>query len=448
MVSDFNLLSEPIRSGLKELGLDSPTGIQTEAFAPILEGQNVLLIAPTGTGKTEAAVLPILDTLLRLGRRAGISLLYITPLRALDRDMLRRLRFWADRLGLSMDVRHGDTTPAQRRRQSSCPPDVLITTPETLQAMLPSKSMRRHLRSVRWVIVDEVHNLAESKRGTQLAVALERLREIAETDFQRIGLSATIGSPQAVADFLGGAGREVLVLQASTPKEYEYGVVWPSPGDEARAASEQLYTSPEAAARILLMKEMVDAHRSTLIFVNSRQHAEMLGLRFNMLGKGIAVHHGSLSKEERQRVEEEFKSGSLKAIVCTSTLELGIDVGSVDCVLQYLSPRQVASLIQRVGRSGHRVGGKSFGTIVCASTDDFVESLAAVKAAKDGFMEPIRMHENALDVLAHQCAGLVMDFGKIGIDDIMKILRRAHPYRNLPAEELNSVLEYMRSLGK
>ena len=448
LVSGFNLLSEPIRSGLEELGLDSPTGIQTEAFEPILQGHHVLLIAPTGTGKTEAAVLPVLDMLLRIEDRKGISLLYITPLRALNRDMLRRLRFWTDHLGLRLDVRHGDTPQTQRRRQSSYPPDILVTTPETLQAMLPSKAMRRHLRSVRWVIVDEIHNLAMSKRGTQLAVALERLREATDMDFQRIGLSATVGSPQTIANFLGGVGREVLILQASTPKEYEYDVIWPTPGDEDRIASERLYTSPEAAARILLMRKMVDSHKSTLIFVNSRQHAEMLGLRFNMLGKDIAVHHGSLSKEERQRVEEEFKKGALKAIVCTSTLELGIDVGSVDQVIQYLSPRQVTSLMQRVGRSGHRIGRKSTGSIVCASTDDFAESVAAVTAAKNGFMEQLDIHENALDVLAHQCAGLVMDLGKIKFDTILKIFRRTYPFRNISSESLSAVLKYLGSMGK
>lgn len=448
MASGFDLLSEPIRTGLDELGLEAPTDIQTEAFEPILEGRHVLLIAPTGTGKTEAAVLPILDMLIKQKERIGISLLYITPLRALNRDMLRRLRFWADRLSLGLDVRHGDTPPAQRMRQSSHPPDILVTTPETLQAMLPSKAMRRHLASVRWVVVDEIHSLAESKRGAQLTVALERLREVTGFEFQRIGLSATIGSPGTVADFLCGVGRDAVILQVATPKEYEYRVVWPSPGEEDRRASEQLYTSPEAAARILLMKRLVDGHNSTLIFVNSRQHAEMLGLRFNMLDKRIGVHHGSLSREERQRVEDEFKNGSLKAIICTSTLELGIDVGTVDLVLQYLSPRQVISLIQRVGRSGHRIGRKSVGTVVCASTDDFVEALAGVMAAKGGFMEPVVPHDNALDVLAHQCAGLAMDYGSVEKAFIFDILRRSYSFRTLAWEDFNLVLNYMQGIRK
>jgi len=444
----FDLLSEPIRTSLNELGLETPTDIQTEAFEPILEGRHVLLIAPTGTGKTEAAVLPILDMLIQQKQRKGISLLYITPLRALNRDMLRRLRFWADRLSIGLDVRHGDTPPSQRRRQSSHPPDILVTTPETLQAMLPSRAMRRHLESVRWVVVDEVHSLAESKRGAQLTVALERLREVTGYEFQRIGLSATIGSPEIVAGFLCGAGRETVTIQVETPKEYDYRVVWPSPGEEARRASEQLYTSPEAAARILFMKGLVDSHTSTLIFVNSRQHAEMLGLRFNMLDKRIGVHHGSLSREERQRVEDEFKGGSLKAIICTSTLELGIDVGTVDLVLQYLSPRQVISLIQRVGRSGHRIGRRSFGTVVCASTDDFVEALAGVMAAKGGFMEPVVPHENSLDVLAHQCAGLAIDFGSVEKDFAFEVLRRSYSFRALPREDLDLVLDYMQGMRK
>jgi len=448
LASGFDLLSEPIRTGLDELGLETPTDIQTEAFEPILGGRHVLLIAPTGTGKTEAAILPILDMLIRLEQRAGILLLYITPLRALNRDMLRRLRFWADRLSLGLDVRHGDTPPAQRRRQSAHPPDILVTTPETLQAMLPSRAMRRHLESVRWVVVDEIHSLAESKRGAQLTVALERLREVTGFEFQRIGLSATIGSPETVAGFLCGVGRKAIILQVATPKEYEYHVVWPSPGEEDRRASEQLYTSPEAAARILFMKGLVDGHNSTLIFVNSRQHAEMLGLRFNMLDKRIGVHHGSLSREERQRVEDEFKNGSLKAIICTSTLELGIDVGTIDLVLQYLSPRQVISLIQRVGRSGHRIGRRSTGMIVSASTDDFAESVAGVMSARSGFMEPVVVHENALDVLAHQCAGIAMEYGSAKKAFVLGLLRRSYAYRGLSQGAFDAVLDYMQSIRK
>lgn len=207
--------------------------------------------------------------------------------------------------------------------------------------------------------------------------------------------------------------------------------------------------SPEGAARIRRIAELVDSHKSTLIFVNSRTVAEMLGHRFTQLGRGdIAVHHGSLSKEERIQVEDDFKAGVLKAIICTCTLELGIDIGSVDLVIQYLSPRQVCSLIQRVGRSGHRLDMISEGIIVTAFPDDLLESLAAVRNAYNGRIEPVLIHENALDVLAHQVAGVLMDRESITVNELLAILRRAHPYKHLAKETLLKVIHFLANLNQ
>ncbi|MFQ6076314.1 MAG: DEAD/DEAH box helicase, partial [Candidatus Bathyarchaeia archaeon] len=446
--SAFDLLAEPIQRVLHELGFASPTEPQSMAIRPILGGENVLLIAPTGSGKTEAALLPVFHNLLRDRPERGISVLYITPLRALNRDMLRRLMLWAARLGITVEVRHGDTPQRERRRQAVKPPDLLITTPETLQAILPGKRMRNHLRAVRWVVVDEIHELAQDKRGAQLTIALERLGEITDAEFQRIGVSATVGTPERVAGFLGGAGRDVRVVQVPVPKDYRYHVERPSPTEEDYEVAQTLYTSPEAAARIMRMKELMNHHTSTLLFVNSRQNAEMLGLRFTMLDPRVGVHHGSLSREERHRVEDEFKEGKLSGIICTSTLELGIDVGSVDLVVQYLSPRQVTPLIQRVGRSGHRVGRTSEGIIITAFPTDSLESIAAIERAGSGRLEPVRVHENALDVLAHQVSGLVMDHARIKDDAAYEIVRRAYPYRDLPRDAFQDVVEYLERLGE
>ena len=216
----FGLLAKPIRDGLVELGFIEPTLPQIMAIPPVLHGENVLLIAPTGSGKTEAVLLPIFSKLIQQEDKKGISVVYITPLRALNRDMLKRLSFWAERLGISVEVRHGDTEMKLRRKQAISPPQMLVTTPETMQAILSGSRMRQHLTKVRYMIVDEVHELAGDKRGVQLTIALERLREVVGKDFQRVGLSATVGNPDEIARFIAGTGRNIGVVQASLPKGY------------------------------------------------------------------------------------------------------------------------------------------------------------------------------------------------------------------------------------
>src|SRR3989441_2215671 len=382
----FALLSPSLKVLLQETGISTPTPPQVEAIPLIAQGDNVLIIAPTGSGKTEAALLPLIDRMIRNKGRQGISLVYITPLRALNRDLLKRLQTWSNKLGFSVEIRTGDTQGKDRRRMAVKPPDLLITTPETLQAVLPGKRMREHLRHVRSVIVDEIHELAGDRRGVQLTVGLERLREICTNSFQKVGLSATVGNPEEIALFLGG-NQPVKIVQIPLNKSTRYKVEYPPPAEEDRDLARRLYTTPEAAARLTLVDDLVEAHDSTLIFVNSRVNAELLGSKFNMMDRKIMVHHGSLPREERVRAEEAFKAGEIKGLVCTSTLELGIDIGSVDLVVQYMSPRQVSSLVQRVGRSGHALARTSHGVLVSVSTEDLLESVGVIELAKEGRLE-------------------------------------------------------------
>jgi ATP-dependent Lhr-like helicase len=311
--------------------------------------------------------------------------------------------------------------------------------------------MRTHLQSVRWVVIDEVHELAGDRRGVQLVVGLQRLREVTKRAFQRIGLSATVGNPKEIAAFIGGDD-PVEVLDVSPLKEAKYFVEFPHPTDEDNVVAQSLYTAPEAAARLNRIWELVENHDSTLIFVNSRTNAETLGSKFHQLKRNAAVHHGSLPREERVRVENDFKNGKIKALVCTSTLELGIDIGQVDLTIQYMSPRQVSSLVQRVGRSGHRLDRVSKGTIMAVSTDDLLESVAGVEKALEKNVESVKIHEKALDVLAHQIAGIILETENAASEeDILALIRRAYPYRDLTEQDFDKVVlfqEKMRHLRR
>ncbi|MCL4355848.1 MAG: DEAD/DEAH box helicase [Nitrososphaerota archaeon] len=444
--SAFEALAPAVRGFLADTGMVEPTPPQVEAWPLVSRGADVLVVAPTGSGKTEAAILPLLSRLVSEGHGDGISLLYITPMRALNRDMQRRLQAWCTRLGLTVDIRHGDTPQSQRAKQSSHPPDVMVTTPETLQAILPGRRMRDNLSPLKAVVVDELHNLVESKRGVQLCVGLERLRKVAPK-FQLVALSATIGTPAVAAKFLFGE-REVKIVKADAPKEFAYAIEYPVPDPASQSAAKETYSAPDLAARLARINSLIDGHVSTLIFVNSRTLAEMLGEKLARLRKDVGVHHGSLPREERERVEQAFKAGELKALVCTSTLELGIDVGSVDLVVQYMSPRQVTSLVQRVGRSGHRLGKVSKGVLVTVSADDILESSASIRSAAQRKIEPTRPYSNSLDVLAHQVAGYLMDFETMEADTMLTEVRKAEPFESLSDDSFLRTVSFLAELRK
>jgi len=414
--------------------------VQRLAIPSVLGGKNVLLIAPTGTGKTEAAMLPVFSKLLEVQERKGVSILYITPLRALNRDMLSRLDWWSEKLGFSIGVRHGDTSKSERRRQTLAPPDLLITTPESLQAMLMGRRLRENLQSIKFVIVDEIHDLASSKRGAQLSLGLERLADLVG-EFQRIGLSATVGSPQEMGHFLAGNGREVSVLEAPGARTSNFVVKKPEITAADKAVAKLREIAPELASHARVLRDIVDAHKSTLIFVNTRQAAEALGSLFR--GTDVGVHHGSLSKEARIEAENEFKAGKKRGLICTSSMELGIDIGDVEHVVQYNSPREVTRLLQRVGRAGHRIGETSEGTIITTHVDDIMESWVITRRARKNKIEPVLVNYQALDVLANQLCFLILN-GFVPAGRALRIIKKAYPYRNLALDEFVKTVKLLQ----
>ena len=439
------MLVKPVRRLIEQKGFPEPTEPQEKTIPKILEGKNVLLISPTATGKTEAAFLPVLSMLLQAQQTPGIKVLYITPLRALNRDMLERLEWWCNNLDVKLAVRHGDTDTKERLRQSRSPPDVLITTPETLQAMLSGWLLRQHLQSLRWVVIDEVHELADSKRGSQLSLALERVRNLAHTDFQMIGLSATIGTPEKVAQFLVGNNRPVEIIRVSVAKMMRLEVIFPKPTEEDVRLAGKLFTHPEVAARLRLIREYMGKHKSVLLFTNTRSVSEVLASRFKVwdMNFPISIHHGSLAKPSRIAAETGLKRGHLKGLIATSSLELGIDVGRIDLVIQYMSPRQVARLIQRVGRAGHRVGRVAKGVIIGMDSDDTLEALVIARRAFKEELEPVEIPPKPFDALTHQIAGLLLKKRRLEFAEILEVAKNAYPYQNLTMEDVEKSLKYM-----
>ena len=465
----------------------APTPAQTGGWASIAAGRHTLIHAPTGSGKTLAAFLWCLDRLAREPRPAAtrenpgtVRVLYISPLKALIYDVERNLRaplagirLAAERLGepapqIEVGVRTGDTPADERRRLVRNPPDILITTPESLYLILTSQASEI-LRGVEHVIVDEVHALAGTKRGAHLALSLERLEKLTARPPQRIGLSATQRPIETIARFLGGIGpgsagesRHVHIVDTGTRKVLELSVRVPvedmtKPGEglapEASGASAYglgashgAAANPEARSSIWpaihpRILELIREHHSTIIFCNSRRLAERLANKLNELAgeELVRAHHGSLAREQRVQIEEALKAGRLPAIVATSSLELGIDMGAVDLVIQVESPASVASGLQRVGRAGHQVGEPSRGIFFPKYRGDLLETAVVTARMHEGAIEETRLPRNPLDVLAQQIVAMTVREAWTA-DELFETVRRAAPYESLTRDAFEAVL--------
>ena len=428
----------------------TPTKIQELVIPTILKGHNTLIISETGSGKTESVMLPVFDLFVKKDYNP-ISILYITPLRSLNRDLMNRIQWWSNQLEFDATVRHGDTTQYERTMQSANPSDMFITTPETLQAMLTGKVMREHLKNVKWIIIDEIHELVDSKRGVQLSVGLERLKALIKSaekkEPQIIGLSATVGSPDKVAGFLT-AGKECKIVNTARERKVKLHVESPTPTKEDVKISEDMIVGPEVTARLRRISELIKNKKSVLAFTNTRESSEILSSRMSIFDASIPMetHHSSLSKEVRIKSEEDFKKGKTKILFCTSSLELGIDIGSIDFILQYTSPRQVNKLLQRIGRSGHKITETPEGVILSADAGDSFESTAIADHALKHKIEATKVYEKALDVLGHQIIGMTLEMYDIPMDKVYHTIKKAYPFRELTHEDFLEACLFLEKL--
>ncbi len=432
----------------------APSPPQLLGWPVIRAGENVLILSATGTGKTLAAFLEVLSRLYSNGTGRGVQVIYISPLKALNNDIarnltgpLRGIAATAGELGLTVPeirvaVRTGDTPARERQAMVRKPPDILITTPESLFLLLSSPRAREILRPVHTIIIDEIHAMAGNKRGVHLSLSVERLAWLAGRPLQRIGLSATQRPLELIASYLGGeedgAPRPVRIVDARLAKEMLLQITM-GPDELAGAPGGTLW--PAMHEKIYTL---VQQHRSTLIFVNARAVAEKVTLGLNQLaGHTLArTHHGSLSRSVRESVETSLKKGELQALVCTSSLELGIDVGAVDLVIQVESPRSASSGLQRVGRSGHVLGAASRGIFLAKMEDDLLDMAWVGREMLQGEVEPTSIPANCLDVLAQQAVSMAGTDDWL-VDDMWRLVRRSHCYRQLGREQLVAVLEML-----
>ncbi len=436
------------------------------AIPLIKQGHNVLLSSPTGTGKTLAVFLGIIDEFFRLAENGELEdkiyAIYVSPLRALNNDMrrnllqpLREIREYAktkeerDLPEIKVAVRTSDTPPHEKQKMLRDPPHILITTPESLGIALSAPKFRERLATARWLIVDEIHELASSKRGTHLSLSLERLTYLAGEQLQRIGLSATIAPLEEVAKFLvgyrdDGEPRDCIIVDARFAKPIDVRVLCPvrdlihTPAD---VVNEAIYR---------LLAKLIQEHRTTLIFTNTRSATERVVYKLKKILKeqGIAdmdeieAHHSSLSRDVRLSVEEKLKRGELKVVVSSTSLELGIDIGYIDLVVLLSSPKSVSRLLQRIGRAGHHIRQVSKGRIIVVDRDDLVECTVLAKAAMDRKIDKIHIPKKPLDVLAQHIVGMSLE-KKWQIEEAYRLVKRAYPYRDLSYEEFMDVLRYL-----
>ena len=426
------ILDPTISKKFKSIGFEELTEIQKEAIPEILEEKNCLIIAPTGSGKTECATIPIFSKLKTRKVSKKIKALYITPLRALNRDVFKRIINYAENENLKIEIRHGDTSQANRKRIADNPPDILITTPETLVNLLSQKKHLDALSDLEWVVIDEVHELLASERGSQLCLSLERLQIKSKNQIHRIGLSATVGNPEEAGRFLVGTDRKFQLIHDTSLRNYDVDVVFVDG------------IMDDVAVKIIeyIKKEQITS--PVLLFTNSRGESERLSsILKQKTSINVELHHGSLSRQVREETEDMLRDGKSGIVVCTSSLELGLDIGSVELVIHYGSPRQVSKFMQRIGRSKHDRGDSARGLIITENADDEFEIQAIIERIKEGSIEEQKIHHGSLDVLAHHLVGLSMQVGNVPIEAALKLTKLAYPFRDISLEEFFDVLEIL-----
>ncbi|MGE3310437.1 MAG: DEAD/DEAH box helicase, partial [Limisphaerales bacterium] len=461
----FPLTDSPVTAWFRRT-FDSPTETQVEAWRRITAGQSVLVVSPTGTGKTLAAFLAVLHALaLRHAEGAltdTIHAIYVSPLRALAYDLEKNLKAplhgaYGGTPPIRVALRTGDTPAADRRRQAVRPPHVLLTTPESLLILLSQEKWRAPLGSVRWVVVDEVHAMAESKRGAHLSLSLERLEEwiagpgsalregVGPGGFVRIGLSATVAPVGEMARFLVGVDRPCEIVDGGVRKRVEMAVHSPLGSDPYPAAG---FTGVRLVGEL---GDLVKRHRTTLVFTNTRSGAESttfwLKSALPDLAEKIECHHGSLDRDVRWEVEDRLKRGELRAVVCSTSLELGIDIGTIDLVVMIATPKGVSRAVQRTGRAGHNIHAVSRGILMATNLNDLVECCATALLARGRLLENVRIPKAPLDVLAQHLVGMgcVRYWTEA---EAFAFVRRSHVFRDLTLSDFRDVLEYLAGGGR
>lgn len=452
----FKLLTPQVSSWFKNK-YKTFTPPQRGAIPLIKNNKNVLVSSPTGSGKTLAAFLGIIDTLIRLGYEGNLKdeiyAIYISPLRALNNDMKRNLieplnelkELYNDLPNIRVSVRTSDTTSYEKQKMLKQPPHILITTPESFGISLVSQKFREKLSNVKWVIIDEIHELANSKRGAYLSAMLELFQQfIAKNEVTRIGLSATVAPLEEVARFLVGEGREYYIVDARFVKPVDIRVI--SPVKDLVHASED-----EISKGIYkYLVEEIKKHKTTLVFTNTRSAAERVSYKLRKIfetenifdSELVAAHHSSLSRDIRLEVEEKLKRGELKVVVSSTSLELGIDIGYIDLVVLLSSPKSVSRLLQRIGRAGHHIRNISKGRIVVVDRDDLVECTVLAKLARERKIDSIHIPKNPLDVLAQIIVAASL-ISPVKIEELYDIVRRSYNYKDLTYEEFYNVIKYL-----
>ena len=426
--------NQHLDSLFREFGFSKLTEIQKKASPIILQKKDCLVIAPTGSGKTECSVIPIFSLVKNVKKTGKIKTLYITPLRALNRDVFRRITKYAHENQLTLEIRHGDTSQKDRKKITENPPDILITTPETLVILLTQVKMLTALTDLEWIVIDEVHELLSSERGSQLSLSIERLELNSKYPLTKIGLSATVGNFEEAGKFIVGTKRKCEIIRDTSVRKYDVEVKYVDG------------TISDVAQKIIDYVMELELDSPILLFTNTRGEAEFLASILKEKSSiPIELHHGSLSKQVREETELTLREGKRGIVVCTSSLELGLDIGSIELVIHYGSPRQVSKFVQRIGRSRHNRDASAQGLIITNNSDDEFETRAILDRIQEGSIEEQTIHEGSLDVLAHHLVGLSMQIGEISVEQAFDLVIKAYPFRNLKIEDLLEVLNLLDS---